>query len=118
RRRAGPPIAAARSFFIDARKLGRMVDRTHRELTDADIARIAGTYHLWRRAGAPVPRRPGMVESGRGEAVEPLSPRETTNGSPQGRGRGEGPVLPGHYADIPGYCKSAALDDIRKHGHV
>jgi type I restriction enzyme M protein len=25
-----------------------MVDRTHRELTDADIARIAGTYHAWR----------------------------------------------------------------------
>ena len=29
-------------LFIDARKLGRMVDRTHRELTDSDIARIAG----------------------------------------------------------------------------
>ena len=28
-------------LFIDARKLGRMVDRTHRELTDEDIARIA-----------------------------------------------------------------------------
>jgi hypothetical protein len=27
-------------LFIDARKLGRMVDRTHRELTDEDIARI------------------------------------------------------------------------------
>ena len=35
-------------LFIDARKLGRMVDRTHRELTDDDIARIAGTYHAWR----------------------------------------------------------------------
>ncbi len=35
-------------LFIDARKLGPMVDRTHRELTDADIARIAGTYHAWR----------------------------------------------------------------------
>ena len=22
------------------------------------------------------------------------------------------------YADIPGFCKSATLDDIRKHGHV
>jgi type I restriction-modification system DNA methylase subunit len=30
-------------LFIDARKLGRMVDRTHRELTDADVARIADT---------------------------------------------------------------------------
>lgn len=25
-----------------------MVDRTHRELTDEDIARIAGIYHAWR----------------------------------------------------------------------
>ena len=31
-----------------ARKLGRMVDRTHRELTNEDIARVAGTYHAWR----------------------------------------------------------------------
>ncbi|MHB1615252.1 MAG: class I SAM-dependent DNA methyltransferase [Actinomycetes bacterium] len=35
-------------LFIDARKLGTMVDRTHRELTDTDIARIATTYHTWR----------------------------------------------------------------------
>lgn len=35
-------------LFIDARKLGTMVDRTHRELTSDDIARIAGTYHAWR----------------------------------------------------------------------
>jgi len=36
-------------LFIDARKLGTMVDRIHRELTNVDIARIAGTYHAWRR---------------------------------------------------------------------
>jgi type I restriction enzyme M protein len=35
-------------LFIDTRKLGTMVDRTHRELTDDDIAKIAGTYHSWR----------------------------------------------------------------------
>ena len=35
-------------LFIDARKLGSMVDRTHRELTDEDIATIARTYHAWR----------------------------------------------------------------------
>jgi type I restriction enzyme M protein len=35
-------------LFIDARKLGAMVDRTHRELTDEDIGRIASTYHAWR----------------------------------------------------------------------
>ena len=36
------------TLFIDARKLGRMVDRTHRELTDEEIARVAATYHAWR----------------------------------------------------------------------
>ena len=35
-------------LFIDARKLGRMADRTHRELTDEEIARIADTYRAWR----------------------------------------------------------------------
>ena len=35
-------------LFIDARKLGAMVDRTHREMTDEDIAMIASTYHAWR----------------------------------------------------------------------
>jgi len=36
------------TLFIDARKLGVMVDRVHRELTDEDIKKIAGTYHSWR----------------------------------------------------------------------
>jgi len=36
------------TLFIDARKLGTMVDRTHRELTEEDISKIAGTYHAWR----------------------------------------------------------------------
>ena len=35
-------------LFIDARKLGHMVDRTRREFTDEDIAQIADTYHAWR----------------------------------------------------------------------
>ena len=51
-----------------------MVDRTHRELTDQDIARIAQTYHAWRD--------------------------------------GE------NHEDLPGYCKSAALDEVRRHGHA
>jgi type I restriction enzyme M protein len=70
------------ALFIDARKLGRMVDRTHRELTDEDIARIANTYHAWRGVGA-------------------------THASPLQK-----------YRDIPGFCKSATLEEIRKHGHV
>ncbi|MDO8771063.1 MAG: N-6 DNA methylase, partial [Burkholderiaceae bacterium] len=36
------------TLFLDARKMGSLVDRTHRELTDDDLARIAGTYHAWR----------------------------------------------------------------------
>jgi len=36
------------TLFVDARKLGTMVDRVHRELTDEDTARVADTYHSWR----------------------------------------------------------------------
>ncbi len=38
-------------LFIDARQLGKMEDRTHRILSDEDIAQIAGTYHAWRGDG-------------------------------------------------------------------
>lgn len=64
-------------LFIDARKLGVLVDRTRRELTDEEIQKIADTYHAWR-----------------GE---------------EGAGK---------YSDVAGFCKSATLEDIRKHGHV
>ncbi|MCG7929953.1 MAG: type I restriction-modification system subunit M [Candidatus Thiodiazotropha lotti] len=36
------------TLFIDARNLGSMIDRTHKELTVDDIAEIARTYHAWR----------------------------------------------------------------------
>ena len=35
-------------LFIDARKVGHMVDRTRKEFSDEDIAKIAGIYHSWR----------------------------------------------------------------------
>ncbi|HFA50369.1 MAG TPA: SAM-dependent DNA methyltransferase [Bacteroidetes bacterium] len=35
-------------LFIDARNMGRMISRRNRELTEADILKIAGTYHAWR----------------------------------------------------------------------
>ena len=54
-----------------------MVDRTHRDLSIEDIARIAGAYRAWR---------------GNDGAAE--------------------------YADVPGFCKSAPLEEIRRHGHV
>ncbi len=36
------------TLFIDARKLGTLRDRVHRELSDDDVAKLAGTYHAWR----------------------------------------------------------------------
>src|SRR3990172_3523792 len=65
------------TLFIDARKLGTLVDRTHKELTDEEITRIASTYHAWR-----------------------------------------GEKAAGRYEDVPGFCKSATLEEIRKHGHL
>ena len=64
-------------LFIDARKLGLMVDRTHRDFAQEDIARIARAYHAWRG------------EEGAGD-----------------------------YEDVPGFCKSASLEEVRKHGYV
>ncbi|GIW85683.1 MAG: DNA methyltransferase [Isosphaeraceae bacterium] len=66
------------TLFIDARKMGTMIDRVHRELTDADIRKIADTYHAW---------------------------------------RGDKSIKT-KYKDVPGFCKSATLDDIRHHGHI
>lgn len=38
-------------LLIDARKMGVMVDRRHRELKDEDVERISSTYHTWRGEG-------------------------------------------------------------------
>ena len=75
--------------------IGTLVDRTHRELTDADIAQVAGAYHAWRGDAPGTP--------------SPSSAREHADGVAGG---------PRVYADVPGFCKAATLDDIRKHGHV
>jgi type I restriction enzyme M protein len=40
------------TLFIDARKLGTMVDRRHRQLTDEEVKKIANAYHTWR--GEPI----------------------------------------------------------------
>jgi type I restriction enzyme M protein len=44
-------------LFIDARKLGAMVDRTRRELGEDDIAKISDTYHAWRGEADAIERR-------------------------------------------------------------
>ena len=36
------------TLFIDAREMGSMVNRTLKELTNNDIAKITHTYHIWR----------------------------------------------------------------------
>ena len=52
--RGGKPLRdrRGRALFIDARQMGTMVTRVHRELTDEDIAMIAGAYHAWRGPNA------------------------------------------------------------------
>ncbi len=65
-------------LFIDARQMGSMVDRTHRELTAEDISKITTTYHAWRND----------------------------------------PDVEAEYQDVPGFCKSAALEEVAEHGFV
>ena len=36
------------TLFIDARQMGSLVDRTHRELSNDEIGEITRTYHAWR----------------------------------------------------------------------
>jgi len=50
-RQRGYRARQGETLFIDARKLGTLIDRTHRELTDDEIADIARTYHAWRDEG-------------------------------------------------------------------
>ncbi len=67
----------AQTLFIDARKMGHLIDRTHREFSDDEITRIAQTYHAWR----------GEKDAGK-------------------------------YKDVPGFCKSAPIEEIKAHGCV
>ena len=100
--RRGRQERRGETLFIDARGLGHMIDRTHRDLSAEDIARVADTYHTWRNgtddSGPPLHRHSG--------------PRAGTHAAAAGEGKTEA------YADVPGFCKSATMEDIRKHGHV
>ncbi len=79
------------TLFIDARKLGTLIDRVHRELTDTDIGKIVSTYHAWRG------------DSGVG--FQPAKEHDKQDAHPT-------------YADIAGFCKSATTAEIAAHGHV
>ena len=50
-------------LFIDARKLGMMINRRNKEFTDEDIAKIAGTYHAWRGEGGTYEDQPGFCKA-------------------------------------------------------
>ena len=50
-------------LFIDARKLGVMVDRRHRELTGENIKKISDTYHAWRDEGGKYEDIAGFCKS-------------------------------------------------------
>ena len=58
-------------LFIDARQMGRMVEgsRTQRELTDADIDRIAAAYYAWRDGSDDYADEPGICKSASLEAI-------------------------------------------------
>jgi len=48
KRDSGKRDRRGETLFIDARPMGSMVDRVHRDLTDEDIEQITRTYHAWR----------------------------------------------------------------------
>jgi type I restriction enzyme M protein len=50
-------------LFIDARKMGTLVDRVHRELTNDDLDLISDTYHEWRNTGGKYEDKPGWWKS-------------------------------------------------------
>ncbi|MBF0290636.1 MAG: SAM-dependent DNA methyltransferase [Nitrospinae bacterium] len=59
------------TLFIDARKLGTLIDRVHRELTSEDITRIASTYHAWRgeKDAGKYADIPGFCKSAKTEEI-------------------------------------------------
>jgi type I restriction enzyme M protein len=50
-------------LFIDARNLGKLVNRRTRELEPEDIKQIADTYHKWRNPGGNYEDVPGFCAS-------------------------------------------------------
>jgi type I restriction enzyme M protein len=53
------------TLFIDARKMGSLIDRTHRELSTEEITEIGRTYHAWRgeRKDGDYEDQPGFCKS-------------------------------------------------------
>jgi type I restriction enzyme M protein len=56
-------------LFIDARKLGTMINRRNKEFSSEDIAKIANTYHAWRGEGGNYEDQPGFCKAATIEEV-------------------------------------------------
>ena len=52
----------SKTLFIDARNMGEMIDRRHRVLTDAEIEKIASTYHAYRGESGQYKDIPGFCK--------------------------------------------------------
>lgn len=63
---------SGRTLFIDARKMGTLIDRVHRELSDEEIDRIAATYYAWRgeKDAGEYSDIPGFCKSSTTEEIE------------------------------------------------
>ncbi len=57
-------------LFIDASELGFMADRTHREFTDEDMAKVTNTYHEWRKAEGKYEDEKGFCKSAKLEEIQ------------------------------------------------
>lgn len=57
-------------LFIDARKIGKMIDRRHRELSAEDIKLISDTYHNWRNPKGKYEDKKGFCKAAKIEEVE------------------------------------------------
>lgn len=56
-------------LFIDASEVGFMADRTHREFSEKDIAKIAETYHQWRQSDGEYEDIKGFCKSAKIEEI-------------------------------------------------
>ena len=60
------------TLFIDARKMGSLVDRVHRDLSEEEIGEIARTYHAWRgeEKDGVYEDKPGLCKSATLEEIK------------------------------------------------
>lgn len=57
-------------LFIDARKMGTMTDRRHRELTEDELKQITDIYHNWRNKNAEYEDIKGFCKSTKVDEVQ------------------------------------------------